>query len=215
MLLISISLRQHLFFKTRKGTFPDMGAAFRLKKVWGTNGPRPFSFGVCATKKIPATSAGRKAQNVKSPTVRDLFTAGLEIVNTLDADAVSLLRKKLVATASCREGVYNRAGEPSAIFCGKGGGTTCVRSDFYKKIRASDTKLAPTWLGWLDSDQRDDGVKVRCLTTWRQPNIQLYFCRNRISYSGRYEKKAKSLFLLYGVDSRIRTDGLQSHNLAL
>ena len=45
--------------------------------------------------------------------VRDLLTAGLEIVNTLDADAVSLLRKKLVATASCREGVYNRAGEPS------------------------------------------------------------------------------------------------------
>lgn len=122
MLLISISLRQHLFFKTRKGTFPDMGAAFRLKKVWGTNGPRPFSFGVCATKKIPATSAGRKAQNVKSPTVRDLLTAGLEVVNTLDADAVSLLRKKLVATASCREGVYNRAGEPSATFCGKGGG---------------------------------------------------------------------------------------------
>ena len=171
MLLISISLCQHLFFKTRKGTFPDMGAAFRLKKVWGTNGPRPFSFGVCATKKIPATSAGRKAQNVKSPTVRDLLTAGLEVVNTLDADAVSLHRKKLVATASCREGVYNRAGEPSAIFCGKGGGTTCVRSDFYKKIRASDTKLAPTWLVWLDSDQRDDGVKVRCLTTWRQPNI--------------------------------------------
>ena len=179
LLLISISLCQHLFFKTRKGTFPDMGAAFRLKKVWGTNGPRPFSFGVCATKKIPATSAGRKAQNVKSPTVRDLLTAGLEVVNTLDADAVSLHRKKLVATASCREGVYNRAGEPSAIFCGKGGGTTCVRSDFYKKIRASDTKLAPTWLGWLDSDQRDDGVKVRCLTTWRQPNIQMYSCQNR------------------------------------
>ena len=99
-----------------------MGAVFRLKKVWGTNGPRPFSFGVCATKKIPATSAGRKAQNVKSPTVRDLLTAGLEVVNTLDADAVSLHRKKLVATASCCEGVYNRAGEPSATFCGKGGG---------------------------------------------------------------------------------------------
>ena len=36
-----------------------------------------------------------------------------------------------------------------------------------------------------------------------------------LPYSGKYEKKAKSLFLLYGVDSRIRTDGLQSHNLAL
>lgn len=30
-------------------------------------------------------------------------------------------RKKLVATANRREGVYNRAGEPSVTFCGKGG----------------------------------------------------------------------------------------------
>ena len=28
------------------------------------------------------------------------------------------------------------------------------------------------WLGWLDSDQRDDGVKVRCLTAWLQPIIK-------------------------------------------
>ena len=28
------------------------------------------------------------------------------------------------------------------------------------------------WLGWLDLNQRNDGVKVRCLTPWRQPNIQ-------------------------------------------
>ena len=27
------------------------------------------------------------------------------------------------------------------------------------------------WLGWLDLNQRNDGVKVRCLTPWRQPNI--------------------------------------------
>ena len=40
------------------------------------------------------------------------------------------------------------------------------------------------WLGWLDLNQRNDGVKVRCLTPWRQPNIQYgamkaiapYFC---------------------------------------
>ena len=25
------------------------------------------------------------------------------------------------------------------------------------------------WLGWLDSNQRDDGVKVRCLTAWLHP----------------------------------------------
>ena len=30
-------------------------------------------------------------------------------------------RKKLVATANRREGVYNRAGEPGVTFCGKGG----------------------------------------------------------------------------------------------
>ena len=28
------------------------------------------------------------------------------------------------------------------------------------------------WLGWRDSNPRDDGVKVRCLTAWRQPNMQ-------------------------------------------
>ena len=27
------------------------------------------------------------------------------------------------------------------------------------------------WLGWRDSDARNDGVKVRCLTAWLQPNI--------------------------------------------
>ena len=30
-------------------------------------------------------------------------------------------RKRVVATASRREGVYNRTGEPSVPFCGKGG----------------------------------------------------------------------------------------------
>ena len=27
------------------------------------------------------------------------------------------------------------------------------------------------WLGWKDSNLRNDGVRVRCLTTWRHPNI--------------------------------------------
>ena len=36
----------------------------------------------------------------------------------------SAARKKLVATANRREGVYNRAGEPSVTFCGKGGAVT-------------------------------------------------------------------------------------------
>ena len=34
-------------------------------------------------------------------------------------------------------------------------------------------KFVLSWLGWLDSNQRDDGVKVRCLTSWLQPNKKL------------------------------------------
>ncbi len=30
----------------------------------------------------------------------------------------------------------------------------------------------PAWLGWLDSNQRNDGVKVRCLTAWLHPKIR-------------------------------------------
>ena len=93
-----------------------MGAVFRLKRSGAQTAPDLFLLGFSYKENTP-TSAGRKAQNVKSPMVRDLLTAGLEIVNTLDADAVSLLRKKLVATASCREGVYNRAGARSVTFC--------------------------------------------------------------------------------------------------
>ena len=32
------------------------------------------------------------------------------------------------------------------------------------------------WLGWRDSNPRDAGVKVLCLTAWRQPKIH---CHNR------------------------------------
>ena len=41
---------------------------------------------------------------------------------SLDRESTILVtRKRVVATASRREGVYNRAGEPSVPFCGKGG----------------------------------------------------------------------------------------------
>lgn len=30
------------------------------------------------------------------------------------------------------------------------------------------------WLGWKDLNPRNNGVRVRCLTTWRHPNIR--FC---------------------------------------
>ena len=41
--------------------------------------------------------------------------------------------------------------------------------DFNKK-RASTKVEALFWLGWRDSNPRDAGVKVLCLTAWRQPN---------------------------------------------
>ena len=47
------------------------------------------------------------------------------------------------------------------------------------KKRASTKMEALFWLGWRDSNPRDAGVKVLCLTAWRQPNIQV-----------RYRKKA-------------------------
>ena len=47
------------------------------------------------------------------------------------------------------------------------------------KKRAPSKVEALFWLGWRDSDPRDAGVKVLCLTAWRQPNIQV-----------RYRKKA-------------------------
>ena len=42
-----------------------------------------------------------------------------------------------------------------------------IHKNFYKRKRP---KLLPrsSWLSWRDSNPRDDGVKVRCLTAWRQ-----------------------------------------------
>ena len=44
-------------------------------------------------------------------------------------------------------------------------------SELSAKPEARDMELAPTWLGWLDSNQRNAGVKVPCLTTWLHPNM--------------------------------------------
>ncbi len=51
-------------------------------------------------------------------------------------------RKKVVATASRREGVYNRTGEPSVPFCEKGEARKRA-NDFFciKKIEAKRTLL--------------------------------------------------------------------------
>lgn len=60
LLLIFISLCQHLFFKTRKGTFPDMGAAFRLKRSGAQTAPDLFLLGFALQRKYPPqVRAGR------------------------------------------------------------------------------------------------------------------------------------------------------------
>ena len=60
------------------------------------------------------------------------------------------------------------------------------------------------WLGWRDSNPRDDGVKVRCLTAWRQPSME--------NTEPNFTIKLR---VPCGVEDGIRTHGLQSHNLAL
>ena len=69
----------------------------------------------------------------------------------LVAGEVSLDRKhpqKVVATVSRREGVYNRAGEPSMPFCGKGGARERADDVFFAlgiKRRRSKADFAPAW----------------------------------------------------------------------
>ena len=63
------------------------------------------------------------------------------------------------------------------------------------------------WLGWRDSNARNDGVKVRCLTPWLQPNDKRT-ARQQFPAILRH-------VLSYGVEDGTRTHGLQSHNLAL
>ena len=54
---------------------------------------------------------------------------------------------------------------------------TLANRGFYKKKLDTrfDTYCIKTgvqlWLGWKDSNLRNDGVRVRCLTTWRHPNV--------------------------------------------
>ena len=36
-----------------------------------------------------------------------------------------------------------------------------------------------TWLGWRDSNPRDDGVKVRCLTPWLHPKISVIYKKRK------------------------------------
>ncbi len=63
------------------------------------------------------------------------------------------------------------------------------------------------WLGWRDLNARDDGVKVRCLTPWLQPNDK--------RAARRRNSPSCATSISYGVEDGTRTHGLQSHNLAL
>ena len=46
-------------------------------------------------------------------------------------------------------------------------------STLWLKVKCSTNWANGSWLGYLDSNQGNDGVKVRCLTAWRHPNIYL------------------------------------------
>ena len=69
----------------------------------------------------------------------------------------SRTRKKLVAAASRREGVYNRTGEPSVTFCERGGARKRADDLFSvagKKISRSKANFAPAWRKRWDSNPR-------------------------------------------------------------
>ena len=76
-------------------------------------------------------------------------------------------RKRSLATVKGCETV-----EPSMTFCGKQEQRNECEMFFFakQKIAANDIQFAAMWLGWKDSNLRNDGVRVRCLTTWRHPN---------------------------------------------
>lgn len=56
---------------------------------------------------------------------------------------------------------FTRARNNITVRCLKNKKTRCNASGFH-------------WLGWKDLNPRNNGVRVRCLTTWRHPNIS--FC---------------------------------------
>lgn len=61
--------------------------------------------------------------------------------------------------------------------------------------------LDPLLAGMAGFEPTSHGVKVRCLTPWRHPLIK-------------FKEAAFSRLFGFGVDNRIRTDGLKCHKLA-
>ena len=98
-----------------------------------------------------------------------------------------LYHKTKKQPAKCRLLLVEMAGFPNRFalwiasvsqkFCAEGLDFRDVRygpggssSSPYKNILSQKGKGC-FWLGWRDSDPRDAGVKVLCLTAWRRPNI--------------------------------------------
>ena len=79
-------------------------------------------------------------------------------------------------------------------------------SELSAKPEARDMELAPTWLGWLDSNQRNAGVKVPCLTAWLHPNM---------GGEPRAGADAPALSHKYGVGNGARTHDTRNHNPVL
>ena len=46
-------------------------------------------------------------------------------------------------------------------------------STLWLKVKCSTNWANGSWLGYLDSNQGNDGVKVRCLTAWLYPNNRM------------------------------------------
>ena len=42
-------------------------------------------------------------------------------------------------------------------------------SAYKQKKKSLSLATFTIWLGWLDSNQRNGGIRIRCLTTWRHP----------------------------------------------
>ena len=63
----------------------------------------------------------------------------------------------------------------------KGGAAKWVRSDFCKKVGASDMQLAPTWSEWGDSNSRPHGPEPCALPTALHPEIIIFLFHTEIT----------------------------------
>ena len=82
-------------------------------------------------------------------------------------------RKKLVATANRREGVYKRAGEPSVTFCGKEERRREWADDFSKE-KSSRTIQSPRRLGRGDKTWTCGLCVPNAALYQTEPHLEIY-----------------------------------------